>query len=196
MIPDKIKILNADVWAFDNDGTLYDTHLEVENAIKNLMIQYIATHYGICEKSAIKKRCALLKKYNTKYTLIALKKDGVCEDDFIQKTYLSIQPSDFGIYPSVHLKELLSSLSGDKIVLTNNPSEFAKLILSALEIENFFSQIIGMREMNYAQKPAVEAFQFLIDQLNKGKRVALIDDCKENIDVAQRIGCDICLAKL
>lgn len=195
MIPEKIREMKADLWVFDNDGTLYDNPLELEVAVGERMNEYIASHYCISKEDAKEKRRELLKKHNTKYTLIALRQEGISEDDFIKKTYLSINPVDFGIIPSVELKDLIGSLAGEKIVLTNNPSEFAGLILEALGIKYLFSQIIGMRERGYVQKPEIGAFDFLGRWLKNDKIVIVVDDCLNNIKSAASLGCATLLAK-
>ena len=195
MIPEKIREMRADLWVFDNDGTLYDNPMELEVAVGERMNEYIASHYHISKKDAKEKRRELLKKHNTKYTLIAVRQEGISEDDFIQKTYLSINPVDFGIMPSTELRDLIGSLAGEKVVLTNNPSEFAGLILEALGIKYLFSQIIGMRERDYVQKPEIDAFKFLSCWLKNAKVVVVIDDCLDNIKCAESLGCATLLAK-
>ncbi|MDO9231016.1 MAG: HAD hydrolase-like protein [bacterium] len=196
MIPKKIQEMNADLWVFDNDGTLYDNPMELEIVVGKRMNEYIASHYCISKEDAKEKRRELFKKHNTKYTLIALRQEGISEDDFIKKTYLSINPIDFNIRPSMELKELIGSLAGEKIVLTNNPSEFAGLILEALGIKHLFSQIIGMRERNYVQKPEIDAFKFLNHWLKNDKIVVVIDDCLDNIKIAESLGCITLCAKV
>ena len=181
--------IEADLWVFDNDGTLYNNPADLEVAVVALMEQYISVYYGIDIKDAGEKRKQLLQKHNTKYTLIALIRDGVLEDDFIQRTYLSINPSDFGVVKSPELERLIGSLEGEKIVLTNNPSEFAELILNSLGTRHLFSKIIGMREMNYIQKPDIRAFELLKPWLEQKKNVVVVDDCLRNIQVAMSMGC-------
>jgi len=184
-----LENLKADLWVFDNDGTLYPNSKDLEHAVGDLMDEYIAGFYSIKKLEASKKRKDILQKYNTKYTLIALRQDGISEDDFIQKTYLSINPVDFGVTSNIELTKLIGSLAGEKIILTNNPSEFAGLILKSLGIKHFFSRIIGMRERNYVQKPSIGAFEFLMYWLENDKTVVLVDDCLDNITIAKSLGC-------
>ena len=73
--------------------------------------------------------------------------------------------------------------------MTNNPSQFAELILKSLGIRDLFSRIIGMQEMNYIQKPDIGAFKILEPFLKNGKKIIFIDDELDNIKTAKEIGC-------
>jgi pyrimidine 5'-nucleotidase len=182
-----VNSIQADLWIFDNDGTIYNPD-KIEPAINELIINFIATHYNLSTSSAKLKRQLLRKKYQTRFTLVALEKEGVNPDEFIREAYLAINPRDFGIYEDKQLQNLFSSIQGEKIVLTNNPSEFANIILDSLGIKKYFSKIIGMRELNYCLKPDPRSFSFLFPILKKGKKIIFVDDEVENIIIAKEIG--------
>lgn len=184
-----LKKIKADLWIFDNDGTLYPSPKNLELSVVALMNSYIAEFYGIRKENAPKKRRDILKRHGTKYTLVALKNEGVDENHFIQNTYLAIKPGEYGITQNLKLRKLISSLEGEKIVITNNPSQFAKLILESLGIIDLFSGIIGMKELNYIQKPDARAFGVLQTFLKDGKKIIFIDDELDNIKEAKKIGC-------
>ena len=175
----KLESLNeavADVWVFDNDGTLYQNTRDIESAVVLLMNEYLAQLYGIEIHVASQKRKELLGKHKTKYTLVAMRKEGVDEEDFIRKTYLAVDPKDYGIGFNQRLRDVISSLAGERIVLTNNPSAFARRILDALGIQNLFSCVYGIQELWFFQKPARESFVILEGFLRDRKRVVLLDD--------------------
>jgi hypothetical protein len=67
-----LKKLRADLWVFDNDGTLYDSSL-IEPALNGLIIGFIAQHYKISQEIAQVKRKELLVKHQTSFTLVALR---------------------------------------------------------------------------------------------------------------------------
>lgn len=190
---ESLKELKADLWVFDNDGTLYSNPKVIEKAILALMIGFIERSYRISAVEAVKRRDELLKKHSTKYTLIALRNEGFDEKRFIQETYLSIKPGELGIRKSSKLRNLILSLGGEKVILTNNPSEFAHLILRHLGIDDLFSAIYGMREMGFVQKPALDAFAVLRPFIKQNKKVVFIDDEPENIFSAKILGCSTVL---
>ncbi len=195
MLLKDLKELKPDLWVFDSDGTLYSNTKEIESAFTRLAIKFITNHYNIPEKEAIDKRKKLLKKHKTEYTLVALKKEKVDADHFIKETYLSLNPHQFGINKNEILYQTLLSLGGKKFVLSNNPSEFAELILESLGIRSLFSKIIGMRELNFIQKPKRKAFRILEAYLKNNKKVVFVDDELENIMAAKKIGCTTVLVR-
>lgn len=180
---------HVDLWVFDNDGTLYTQHKAVEVVVVEFMMAFITKQFGVSREDAIQKRKDLLQKHNTQYTLIALREEGIPESLFIQETYLKVDPTAFGITPSPRLKQLLRQLPGEKVVLTNNPAEFAEKILRAIGVREHFSAIYGMHEIDYKQKPAPEAFAILDRYLKHGQRVVFVDDEMPNIRTASQLGC-------
>lgn len=184
----ELKELKADVWVFDNDGTLYQTSRDIESAVTKLMIQYIAQFYSISVKAAQSKRRDILQKHQTKYTLVALRNEGINENHCIQNTYLAVDLRRYGITINQELRDAISALSGEKFVLTNNPSAFADFILAALGIRDLFSYIFGMQELDFALKPAREAFAVLGVFLAQGKKLVYLDDKPENIKIAKEMG--------
>jgi FMN phosphatase YigB (HAD superfamily) len=159
------------------------------------MIDFIARYYGLNREQATTKRREILRKYRTSYTLIAMRNEGVDEDEFIRATYLKVNPSDYGISDSPDLRNILLSCKGERIVLTNNVSEFANAILCSLGIRDLFSSIVGMRERNFAQKPDTSAFGFVQSALRVGRSVAFLDDGIENIKTTKQLGCVTILVK-
>lgn len=183
-----LKEIHADLWVFDNDGTLY-TNQNIQSAVESLMVSFIEKEYGIDACSAVQCRQRLLRKHHTKYTAIALRNEGVDVVRFIQATYLSVNPKDFGLQRYQALYDVISSLSGEKIVLTNNPSGFARRILCALGIHNLFSNVSGMEEIGFVLKPARKAFAVLEKPLRLGKSVVVVENSPDNLRVAKDMDC-------
>ena len=177
-----------DVWVFDNDGTLYNNPRDLEEVVVELMEQYIADYFRTSIESAKEKRHNLLKKHKTTYTLLALRNEGIDENDFIQNTYLAIRPENFGVCKNSILRNTLLSLSEEKYVLTNNPSQFAEMILNSLGIADLFRDVYGVQEMGYIQKPNPKAFERFFKFIKEGKTITFVDDEQENVDIAQKLG--------
>lgn len=181
--------IRADLWVFDNDGTLYTNTSKIQRAIEKLMLEFVCRSYGVCYKNAELLRKALLEKYKTRYTALALRQEGIDMSQFIRETYLAVVPEEYGISSSEPLLRVLSKLRGEKRVLTNNPSGFAMLILKALGIRHLFSEIVGMEELGFMLKPSLQAFSQLKLSLDKEMSVVVVDDSLENIHVAHSMGC-------
>jgi len=186
---EEIYKIRADLWVFDSDGTLYTNTAGIQHAIEKLMIEFVCRFYGVCYRDAELLRKALLEKHKTKYTALALRQEGIDISQFIRETYLAVSPEDYGINSSGTLLHTLSKLGGEKQVLTNNPSGFARLILRALGIEHLFSGIVGMEELGFVLKPSPQAFSRLKLPLDRGMFVVVVDDSPENLHVAHSMGC-------
>lgn len=184
-----LKEIQADLWVFDNDGTLYTNTQEIKLAVEGLMVCFIGKEYNTNFSDAAQLRRMLLAKHNTKYTAVALRREGIDVERFIEDTYLSVDPKDCGICRRPALYDLISSLGGKKIVLTNNPSGFARRILRALEVDILFSDVFGMEELDFVLKPAKEAFAILEKPLESGQSVVVVDDNPNNLQVAKAMGC-------
>ena len=89
---------------------------------------------------------------------------------------------------SKKLRKLLEDLEGRKIVLTNNPSDYTSLILDSRGVRSLFSCIYGIRELEYVQKPDARSFSVLNKLTKDKKSVVFIDDEKENIITAGKLG--------
>ena len=184
-----LREVHADLWVFDNDGTLYTNTRGIQSAVERLMISFIGREYGIDYPNAAQLRQALLVTHRTRYTAIALRREGIDVARFIQTTYLSVDPGDYGIQRCPALYNVISSLDGEKIVLTNNPSGFARNVLRALGIHPLFSDVLGMEEMGFVLKPARGAFAILEKPLRSGKSVIVVDDSPDNLQVVKAMGC-------
>lgn len=175
-----IRALEADLWVFDNDGTLYeDTCIKL--AVTKLMDQFFARAHGVkeCEGKLLHEK--LKEKHTVSSTLVALHREGCSVEAFIQETYLAVDFCAEGVCPPTALVTSVPHLSGEKIILTNNPSEFARKVLTMLGLEGQFSRIYGVCELNYCLKPAMEAFAPLFVAVQEGKRVVYIDDKTQNL---------------
>lgn len=184
----ELKAIRADLWFFDNDGTLYDcTHIGL--VVTKLMDQFFARLHYVEEREGKLLREKLKDKYGVSSTVVALHREGIPVEKFIRETYLAVDFRTPGICPPTPLVALVPHLPGEKVILTNSPSEFARQILNTLEIETTFSRIYGPRELNYFSKPAVGAFVPLTNAVREGKCVVYIDDKMENLIAYKVTGC-------
>jgi putative hydrolase of the HAD superfamily len=171
---------------FDNDGTLYKIPAKFEKYVVRLIIKYLSKKLGFSERKIKKLRSQLKKKYSTQSTFFAFRSEfEINEKDFLKHTFLAVNPGDF-LQKDKKLIEILSKLEGKKIVLTNNPSEFAKRILKTLGVEDFFDFVIGESEIKYKHKPNEEPFN-IVSKKCRGKKI-MIDDNLRNLLTAKKLG--------
>lgn len=184
----ELKAVQADLWVFDSDGTLYDDK-RIQSVVTKLMDRFFARTYGVkeCEGQLLREK--LKKKHAVSGTLMALYREGISVETFIRETYLAVDFHIRDICPPTAIAAVVSHLTGEKVLLTNSPSEFARRILKVLVLEDSFSRVYGIRELDYFSKPAREAFRPILDAVREGKRVVYIDDKVDNLKAASTTGC-------
>ena len=180
------------VWVFDNDGTLYKLPEGFEQAITRKMIDVIAKLYSAKPEEIMARRQELFQKYKIRSTLLVFCYEGIIQEqeinDFIQRTYLSVDPRSFGITTDLRLRRILKRLGTNLFVHTNNPSAFADSILYCLGIRDLFSEIYGMFENGKFQKPDVQAFGKLLCDVKNYNTRWYIDNEVQNLITAQKLG--------
>jgi len=88
-------------------------------------------------------------------------------------------------------EELINILSGieqEKIIFTNSPREYALNVLRVLGVEEFFSDIIDIRYLDFIPKPSEEAFKRLFKGRIKPKESMIVDDYEHNLKPAKKFG--------
>lgn len=188
----KLRDLPSDetsLWVFDNDGTLYQNTQKVRAAVEARMVEFISRAFRCNKTEAENKRRELLRRHSTEYTLIALMREGVDPDEFMNATYLSVDLTECGIERNVILLDSLQKLPGKKIVLTNNPSGFARIILERVGVIDLFSHVYGMFEVGFVSKPSPEAFVVLAQAVRAGQKVFYLDDSEANLLYPSTLGC-------
>jgi pyrimidine 5'-nucleotidase len=88
------------------------------------------------------------------------------------------------------LSEILASLPGDKIIFTNANKAHSKRVLQALGVEQYFSQIIDVVDMDPYCKPYPQAFEIVLNLVNDPTpaNYILLDDSIKNVQAALDIG--------
>ena len=172
---------------FDLDETLYPPDTGLWPVLGSRMNTYIHTRLGIPMEEVEELREKYFHTYGT--SLRGLQVDyGVDANEYLNFVH-DVQISDF-IQPDQKLKEILASLSGDKIIFTNANKAHSKRVLNALGVEQFFSQIVDVVDMDPYCKPYPEAFEAAMKLVNDPfpAHYILIDDSIKNVQTALDIG--------
>ncbi len=178
-------------YVFDNDGTLYNDNVVLAE------FRRIFSHWGSkvmqCSHEDVWTATDKLKiKWGTEFSTIAFMKEfGLSFDEIVNETYLKVRLSPQNVVSEYSvLKSTLISLSGEKIVLTNNPSQFARRILDVLGVREEFVSIIGMAETDFRGKPHASAYAAVeaIFPDTKPEEFVIFDDSVTNLDAARSRG--------
>lgn len=178
-----------DLWVFDNDGTLYDDRLAHIEFVEHLGL-YLAGLLGISIEDAKILGERLKAKHNTSSTVIAVVREFHLNiREVIERTYLCIN-LDLCHDPveDSERNEALARISGRKVILTNNPSAFARRIVERIGLHQHFDDIVGMEETAFALKPDLGAFLAVMRRHPDATRIFFCDDSRENLDIAATLG--------
>ena len=107
----------------------------------------------------------------------------------MERTYLKINLDDCGIVaPDTTRLGVLTSINSRKVVFTNNPSVFARRVLSYVGLESCFADFIGMEGTNFCEKPNPQAYK-VVESRHKGyNRIIFCDDSLRNLETARELG--------
>ena len=178
-----------DLWVFDNDGTLYDDKLAHIEFAKHLGA-YLEGLLGISGEDTKILGERLRTKHNTSSTVIAVVREFHLDiKEVIERTYLCINlDSCQNPMEDSGRDEALAQIRGRKVILTNNPSAFARRIVERIGLRRHFADIIGMEETAFALKPDLGAFLAVMRRHPDATRIFFCDDSRENLDIATTLG--------
>ena len=124
----------TNILIFDLDGTLYDSNNSISKVIDSKIKNYIMKekNFSEIEYSNLEKGVPDLLK--------ALEILKINKNDFYHYVYKDLDYSKY-IKKNMHLKTLLSSLEGKKIICTNSCKYHAKSVLTNMGITELFDEI-------------------------------------------------------
>ena len=126
-------------WVFDLDNTIYSPQKDIFEQIDKRMTKFITGRLKVTEDDAFK----IQKKYFIKYgtTLAGLMKEDKIQPkdflDFVHDIDLSCLSAD------TELSSAIKQLKGEKIIFTNGSKAHAEKVISRLELNNVFDEILS-----------------------------------------------------
>lgn len=172
---------------FDLDETLYQPGTGLWPVLGSRMNLYIHTHLGIPMEQVEELRERYYHTYGT--SLRGLQVDyGVNANEYLDYVH-DVPITDF-IRPDKKLQEILAKLPGNKVIFTNANKAHSIRVLKALGVEQFFSSIIDVVDMDPFCKPYPEAFHTamrLVGDTDPAHYI-LFDDSLSNVRTAINIG--------
>ena len=177
------------LWVFDNDNTLYDrSAAEVE--FTRAFWEYFASFSRLRPDLVVDKISELKRKWKTEFSLICVMKEyGLDFTEIVKNTYLKMDVRRCEVpVPDLAKRIVLDSLYGRKVVFTNGPSAYARLILSHIGLMQNFSDVVGMEEMDFFLKPDPRSY-LSVETRNPGfEKIIFCDDSLENLEGARLRG--------
>ncbi len=172
---------------FDLDDTLYSSSSGLWAAIRNRIGMYLTDRLGLPEDQAKDLRNYYFLTYGT--TLRGLQiHHGVDADDYL--AYVHDLPLTEYIHPQPELRRILQRLPQQCWIFTNADAGHARRVLSVLELESCFCDIIDIHAIEFNCKPEPAAFRLAMEKAGEvdPRRCVFLDDSPSNIKTAHELG--------
>jgi putative hydrolase of the HAD superfamily len=187
----QVPSLMHPIWLFDLDNTLHDASAAVFWRLNGSMTSYIAQHLGLPHDEADQLRMHYWRRYGA--TLLGLEKHhGIRAAHFLAQTHtlpglegqVRMPPAD---------RAALKRLPGRKFLLTNAPADYAKRVLTALDLASCFEGVIaieGMRVFGELRpKPDARMLRVVLARYKlPASRCVLVEDTVANLKGARKLG--------
>ena len=171
----------------DLDDTVYPASSGVWPLAAERMVTYMNEVLGIPMAEAPALRERLFHKYGT--TLRGLQLEyGIDSEDYL--AYVHDLDLHNLLEPDPELKEALARFNQPKWIFTNATREHAQNVLSAIQVAECFNGIIDIRDVQPYCKPDPSAYRIALQLAGSlaPEEVLMVDDRKENLDVAANLG--------
>jgi len=171
---------------FDLDDTLYPRNVGLMQEIGRRITLWVQKSLDVTFEEAVALRQAYLHRYGT--TLGGLTAEHQVDvDDYL--AFVHDIPIERYVRPNPRLAAMLSAIPLCKAVFTNATSEHAWRVLRALDVADRFEWVVGIREVDFNNKPRLEAYQRLLAFLHaQGPDCILVEDRVVNLRPGKRLG--------
>jgi putative hydrolase of the HAD superfamily len=176
---------------FDLDNTLHDASRAVFWRLNGAMTDYIVQHLGLPHPEADALRVHYWRRYGA--TLLGLERHhGIRAAHFLAHTHTLA-----GLEAQLHMppadRAALKRLPGRKFLLTNAPADYAKRVLTALDLASCFEGVIAIEGMrvfgDLRPKPDARSLRIVLARHKLPRsRCVLVEDTVANLKSARRVG--------
>jgi putative hydrolase of the HAD superfamily len=182
------------VWFFDLDDTLHDASHAILKTIDRRMTDYVVRHLDVDEIDANRLRLTYWRRYGA--TMLGLMRHhAVDPHHFLRETH------DFDI-PSMlraerGLARLFGRLPGRKVLLTNAPDDYARVIVRELALHRHLGARYAIERMRihgtFRPKPSAAMLRHILAReglAGRGNvgRAVLVEDTLSNLKSARAAG--------
>jgi len=179
------------IWLFDLDNTLHDASHAVFARLNASMTAYIHEQLGLPHDEADRLRVHYWRRYGA--TLLGLERHhGIRAAHFLAQTHRLPGLEAQLRMPAVD-RAALMRLPGRKFLLTNAPSDYAKRVLTALDLASCFEGVISIEGMrvfgDLRPKPDARMLKVVLARHKlPAARCVLVEDTLANLKSARSLG--------
>lgn len=181
------------LWLFDMDNTLYNASAYMFEQIHALMQSFIAQRLNL----SLEKARALQHTYWTRYgaTFKGLQRHHqISPEEFLRETHrFDVASGVKTRLPKALMRRNIARLPGQKVLLTNGPEDYARIILKTLHLQGVFKTITTSSQMQclgkWRCKPDKTLLSVVIAQAQvRPEQAVLVEDSLANLKAAKALG--------
>ncbi len=172
---------------FDLDDTLYPASSGLWPTLKERMNRYMIERMGIPAEQVPRLRERYFREYGT--TLRGLQANHEIDvQDYLAYVH-DVRLKDY-IHPDPVQQSVLASLRTRNLIFTNADVQHARRVLRALQIEEFFADVVDVNRMEPYCKPSPQAFALAMKAAGESDpaKCVMIDDLPHTTRAAQALG--------
>lgn len=171
---------------FDLDDTLYPRQAGIMEQIRRLILCYVQTRFNLSPEEADDLRRRYLLIYGT--TMRGLQINHQIDPDEYLRFVHDIPLHEY-LQPNPELSAVLAAIPQEKVIFTNASREHAEGVLATLGIDQHFSRIVDVRDMDYESKPQPDAYRRICELLGvEPAECLLVEDNIRNLQPAKALG--------
>lgn len=172
---------------FDLDGTLYPKENGIWAEISARMERYMAEVLAIPPADIPGLRQRFFLEYGT--TLRGLQHNYKLDSEAYLAWVHDIDLARF-LQPDPELRRILLALPQPKYIFTNSDRNHTQRVLAALKIQDLFSGIFDVWEMQYNNKPHPEVYRQVVDFVGAASPTGcmFVEDTLQNLIPARELG--------
>jgi len=175
------------VWIFDLDNTLHDAAVHIFPSMHTQIQNFLKKEFALDEEGASRMRRDFWLRYGTTMNGL-MRHHGTDPKRFLAETHVFPELGDMVVHENA-LHHALARLGGRKLMFSNAPRHYVKVVIRALGVARFFDAIYTIEDARYRGKPALHGFHVLLRSHDLDPhRCAFIDDSLDNLRTAHRLG--------
>ncbi|GIV66801.1 MAG: pyrimidine 5'-nucleotidase [Chloroflexota bacterium] len=179
--------MKPELLIFDLDDTLYPPESGLWHAIGERINLYIQNKLGLTLSEAITLRDQMYHQYGT--TLRGLQSHySIPAEEYL--AFVHNVPVNLFLKPDPVLRTILVNIPIRKIIFTNGDRAHAHRVLSALQLEDCFDEVVDIQDIEPYCKPMPQSFQLALQKVGVEdiSRCVLFEDSPRNLSVARSLG--------
>jgi len=177
--------VDADVWVFDLDNTLYPRDCNLFAQIDVKMKAFISELLNVNVEEAHRIQKQYFRTYGT--TLRGLMDNhGLTPEKFLDYVHdIDVSP----VPPNPALNNVLHRIDGRKVIFTNGSVAHAENVLGRIGITHHFEGIFDIIAADYVPKPERSAYEVFVREHNVDPtRAVMLEDIARNLEPAHAMG--------